>query len=89
MLAPRMATIVKLKGSDKHAILVGVGYGMYQSSRPNAFFGDWIPNEQSGASQMAAVSTASGDILWCPSEELEVVSVDGEAPSALLQPHFT
>jgi hypothetical protein len=84
-----MATIVKLRNSDKHAILVGVGYGMYQSARPNAFFGDLLPNEQSGSSQMAAVSTATGEILWCKSEDLKIVSVDGQKPSQLLQTYFS
>lgn len=83
-----MATIVKLRNSDKHAILVGVGYGMYESARPNAFFGDWLPSESSGSSQMAAVSTASGEILWCASEDLEVVSIDGQSPASLLQPYL-
>ncbi len=84
-----MATIVKLKNSNRHAILVGVGYGMYKSARANAFLGDLFPTEQKGESQMAAVSTATGDILWCRSEDLEIVSIDGEKPSELLQQYFS
>lgn len=83
-----MATIIKIKGTDQHGILVGVGYGMFKSARPNAFFGDLLPNEKSGNSQMAAVSTASGEILWCESEKLEIVSIDGKPPGAHLAEYF-
>jgi len=84
-----MATIVKLKNSDRHGILVGVGYGMFKSSRPGMIFGDVAPHENSGEAEMAAVSTASGDILWCPSNELTIVSIDGNAPSEHLSKYFT
>ena len=83
-----MATIVKLRDSDRHGILVGVGYGMFKSSRPGMIFGDIAPNEKSGESEMAAVSTATGQILWCPSKDLTIVSIDGKAPSEHLQSYF-
>ena len=83
-----MATIVKLNNSDKHGILVGVGYGMFKSSRPGMFFGDIAPNEKSGDAEMAAVSTATGEMLWCPSKDLTIVSIDGKSPSEHLQSYF-
>jgi len=83
-----MATIVKLKGKEHHAVLLGVGYGMFQSARPGSLFGDMFPTEKSGESMMAAVSGADGKILWCSTEDLEVVSVDGSSPFDLLRPHF-
>jgi len=83
-----MATIVKIKGSDRHGILVGVGYGMFKSARPNAFFGDLLPSEKEGSSQMAAVSSASGEILWCESGKLEIVSIEGKPPSVHLNDYF-
>lgn len=83
-----MAIIVKLKDSDKHAVLVGVGYGMYKSAKPNMFFGDLLSDEKSGESEMAAVSTAAGEILWWPSSDFTIVSIDGEAPSKHLEPYF-
>jgi len=83
-----MATIVKLRDSDRHGILVGVGYGMFKSSRPGMFFGDLAPTEKSGDSQMAAISTATGEILWCPSKDLTIVSIDGKAPSDHLHSYF-
>ena len=84
-----MATIVRLKNSDKHAVLVGVGYGMFKSASPNILFGDLLPSEKSGESHMAAVSTASGEILWWPSSDFTIVSIDGEAPRKHLEAYFT
>ncbi len=83
-----MATIVKLKHSNHHAILLGAGYGQYSSARPGAFFGDAFPVEKNGSSEMVAVSSADGKILWCESSELVVVSVDGQTPAQLLAPYF-
>lgn len=83
-----MATIVKLKNSDRHGILVGVGYGMFKSAKPNILFGDWMADEKSGESQMAAVSTATGEILWCSSSDLTIVEIDGKIPSDYLGKYF-
>ena len=80
-----MATIVKLNQSDEHAVLVGVGFGMFMAQRPSAIFGSWAPTEQRGDAAMAAVSTASGEIRWCKTEDLTVVSVDGKPPKAHLR----
>ena len=83
-----MATIVKVNDSDLHGILVGVGYGMFKSARPNMLFGDLLPSEKSGNSQMAAVSTAQGKILWCESERLTIVSIDGKKPGEHLKQYL-
>ena len=83
-----MATIVKLKDTDLHGILVGVGYGMFESAKPNMIFGDWIADKAAGKSQMAAVSTDKGEILWCETEKLTIVSIDGKKPGEHLDQYF-
>lgn len=83
-----MATIVKLKKSNQHGVLVGVGFGMFATSRPGVFFGNLTSSEKSGQSEMAAISTAEGNILWCATADLTIISIDGENPSALLEPYF-
>ena len=80
-----MATIVKLKKTDEHAVLIGVGFGMYMAQKPSAIFGSWVSTEQRGDAAMAAVSTESGEIRWCKTEDLTVVSVDGKSPKAQLR----
>ena len=77
-----MASIVKLKGSGKRAILIGVGYGKSATSRTSSFLGTAV--EAAEESEMAAVSTQIGEILWCRSEDLTVVSIDGVTPAELL-----
>ncbi len=83
-----MATIVKLKKSDSHAILLGVGYGQFRTARPDTLWGNALAKETSGESPMVAVSSAVGKILWCRSEELEIISIDGESPIEILRPFF-
>lgn len=79
-----MATIVKLKESDERAVLLGVGFGMYLSERPSSLFGSWTTSERRGDAAMAAVSTESGEVLWCRTEDITVISVDGKSPASHL-----
>ena len=80
-----MATIVKLKKSDEHGVLLGVGFGMYMAQRPNAVFGSWLPTEHRGDAAMAAVATDSGEVQWCRTEDITIVSVDGKSPASHLK----
>ncbi len=79
-----MATIVRYKPNGKNYILLGTGFGAYQSSRPGIFFGHLLPNEEEGQVSMVAVCSQDGSIQWTHSNELTVVEVDGDSPSALL-----
>ena len=79
-----MATILEQVGSGRRFVLLGAGYGMYQSSRPNAFFGDWVPTTKEGTETVLAVCNAEGRIGWVHSEEVRVVSVEGVAPGEVL-----
>ena len=83
-----MATIVKLKDSGAHAVLVGEGYGQFRTDRADEGWAGWSIAEASGESEMAAVSNATGEILWFSTDHLEVVSIDGESPFELLRPFF-
>ncbi|MGJ8724126.1 MAG: hypothetical protein ACSHYB_06180 [Roseibacillus sp.] len=81
-----MATIVKLRDSHHHAILLGTGYGMYHSSRGSALFGDWAPSVKEGESHLACVAAADGTILWWPTQDFEVISIDEQTPAEILAP---
>ena len=35
------------------------------------------------------VATASGELAWCPADELEIVQVDGQAPGEILAGYST
>ena len=78
-----MATIVLHKPSGNHYVLLGTGYGAYQSYRPSVLGGDLFPHEQSGEIPVAAVSDEFGEIHWFLTMELQVVEIDGEPVSRL------
>ena len=79
-----MAIIVEHLNTGKRAVLLGAGYGAYKASRPSAIFGSWAPVEDAADISMLAVTDESGAVLWCKSDEIKIVSVDGVAPSELL-----
>ena len=79
-----MATIVRYKRDGKKYILLGTGFGAYKATRPGVFFGNLLPNEEQGQITMVAVCDIDGNIRWTHSDELTVVEVDGDSPSALL-----
>lgn len=81
-----MATIVRHRKTNTHLILVGTGYGSYKSARSGILFGDLAPSEKRGVETMVAVGFPDGRIAWCDSSELQIVSVDGQAPDAILAP---
>jgi len=79
-----MATIVESTKTGHRYVLLGAGYGMFESARPSIIFGDLLPSKTQGAESMLAVCDAEGNVGWLRSEEARVVSVDGESPGAAL-----
>ena len=79
-----MAVIVRHKESGARYILLGAGFGAYKSSRPSVLFGNWAPAEKSGDIRVVFVCDSEGRTGWVESEKLEVVSVDGAEPGAIL-----
>jgi hypothetical protein len=80
-----MAIIAKLKSSGVRVIVVGTGYGAFESARASRIFGDLLPTFQSGRLGMVAVATKNGELSWCPFNEIEIVEIDGVAVETLLQ----
>ena len=78
-----MATIVNHRPTGVNYILLGTGYGAYESVHPK-YCGDLFPSAEMGAFSLVAVSDAHGRIFWLNSGELLVLSVDGKRPSELL-----
>ncbi|MDF1665162.1 MAG: hypothetical protein P1V97_25595 [Planctomycetota bacterium] len=75
--------IVKHKNTQLSFVLLGTGYGHAQTSMPSAVFGHVYPDETEETHVMLCICDGHGEIAWCPSEELEVVSVDGVDIQAL------
>ncbi len=73
-----MATIV-IKRSGKKYIVLGTGFGAYQSKKPNWFFGDLMADTEEGQYKMVCVCDKDGKIGWLHSSEVVVESVDGQS----------
>ena len=79
-----MAVIVRHNESNKRYVLVGAGFGAYTSARPSLIFGSLLPTEDEGTLPGVALCDEEGRVEWVRSEEVTVLSVDGEAPADLL-----
>ena len=79
-----MAVIVRHRETGAEYILLGAGFGAYKALRPGVFFGNLAPAEESGELPVALVCDADGAATWVRSENLEVLTVDGEKPSEIL-----
>ncbi len=80
-----MATVVLHKGTGKKYVLVGTGFGAFQSKKPNWLLGDLMADTSEGKHAMACVCDTNGKLRWVDSAYLSVVSIDGETPTALLE----
>ena len=80
-----MATIVERKTNGKRYILLGSGFGAYQSKKPNWFFGDYVADTDEGQYAMVCVCNAEGRVGWFESSEVEVVSVDGQNVKSIFE----
>ncbi|MDJ0833581.1 MAG: hypothetical protein QNJ69_08685 [Gammaproteobacteria bacterium] len=74
-----MATIVKHTESGEKYVLLGSGFGAYQSKKPNWFFGDLMADTDEGQYAMICVCNSEGQIGWLESSKVVVDTVDGKA----------
>jgi len=79
-----MATIVIHYATNQKFVLVGAGFGAFQSKKPNWLMGNLMSDTSEGQYAMSCVCDQHGDIGWVESSQLTVVSVDGVSPSELL-----
>ena len=79
-----MTTLVEHKEIGARYVLLGAGFGAYQSAYPGPFLGALSPTVESGQRSVLAVCNAAGEVLWFEADDLRVVSVDGVSPAAAL-----
>ena len=79
-----MATIVQHKKSGKKYVLLGSGFGAFQSKKPNWFLGDLMADVSEGQFAMVCVVDSDNAIGWIESSQVVVVSVDGKLVRDLL-----
>lgn len=72
-----MATIVQHVETQERYVLLGSGFGSYQSKQPNWLFGTWAPDVSQGQHAMICVCDKEGKIGWLDSAAVKVVGIDG------------
>ncbi len=81
-----MATIVEHLQTQQRFVLLGAGYGMYQSSKPHPFFGNLGTETKGGKNALICVCDEHAQIGWINADAVTVISVDGDSPHRLLSP---
>jgi len=66
-----MAIFVEHKDSGELFVLVGTGFGAFQSARQ----GEW--KREGGNFPMVCVSDKNGNLGWLRSESIKVINIDG------------
>lgn len=79
-----MATIVEHIESKRRYVLVGAGFGTWDTAVAGRFLGAPNPNRDSGTQSMLALADGSGLVAWVASEQVRILSVDGKTPEQLL-----
>jgi hypothetical protein len=69
--------IVRSLESGRRYLLLGTGFGEWQSARPSALLGNLAPVTDHGDSRMVCVCDRSGTLGWLKSEQVVVETVDG------------
>jgi hypothetical protein len=70
--------IVRNLHNDRRYLVIGTGFGEWQSARPSRLFGDVAPVSDHGDSRMICVCDRSGTIGWLKSDDVVVETVDGK-----------
>jgi len=74
-----MAVLVEHTGTGKRYLLLGTGLGQWASARPNRLLGDLFAKESGGTTTMCCVCDYRGSLGWVASDQVRVLSIDGEA----------
>lgn len=75
-----MANIIKHKETGEKYILLGSGFGMYQSKAPDKLWGNWRPSVDEGFEKAVCACNVEGEILWFRSTEVSIIEIDGKSP---------
>ena len=78
-----MATVVRHTESGRRFVLLGSGFGAFQSKKPNWLLGDLLSDTEEGQYAMVCVCSREGIIGWMESSQVVVESVDGQPVQSL------
>ncbi|HAS72558.1 MAG TPA: hypothetical protein DCS67_00265 [Clostridiales bacterium UBA8960] len=80
-----MAILVKHELTGVEYVMIGTGYSFYKDSIPSPLGGSFFPDVEEGEVKMVAVCDSVGTISWLSSDEVKVISIDGNCVSQLLE----
>ena len=80
----QMATVVKHLRTNSKYVLLGSGFGAFQSKKPNWLLGNIMSDTTEGQYAMTCVCDIHGKIYWVASDELVVDSIDGNSAFEVL-----
>ena len=69
--------LVEHKKTRSRFAVVGAGYGLAKTSRPSVFFGSLSPAESEEILDVICLCDRAGNLAWCQSHEIRVVSING------------
>ncbi|MDE0013745.1 MAG: hypothetical protein OXU36_21570 [Candidatus Poribacteria bacterium] len=69
-----MTTIVKHKEMGKRYCLLGAGFGIFQSSKPNIFLGNLMADVEEGEYALVCVCNSKREIFWLEATQVTVNS---------------
>jgi hypothetical protein len=72
-----LAILVKHNITGEEFVMLGAGFGAYQSKKPSTMEGDLISEVEEGTMELLCVADVNGRIHWFDSIDLTVISVDG------------
>ncbi len=78
-----MATIIRHKENGQKYVLIGSGFGAFQSKKPHWFFGNLQSDTEEGQYAMVCVCDSAGNIGWLESSDVVVETVDGQPVQSL------
>ncbi len=81
-----MAIIIKKKNGAEKYIMLGSGFGMFRSQKPNWLLGNLAADTESGGARIICACDEKGEMVWLNAEEYQVYSIDGLSPSECFQP---
>ena len=79
-----MATVVRHIPTNKKYVLLGTGFGAFQSKSQNPILGNLMSDTTEGQFAMACVCDSQGEMLWVESTHLLIESVDGKTTNEIL-----
>lgn len=79
-----MATIVESLQDNAVYILLGAGFGAYNTLKPFGLLETLDSNKEPGQISVLAVCDFNGKVGWIRSDQVKVISVDGQSPEEVL-----